>query len=641
MTLFSLARRNVLGNLKNYGIYFISMIFSVVIYYTFVSLRYSEEIAAHVQKWEGMRSVFQQASIILILFAAVFIWYSNSFFTKKRKKEIGLYALLGVRKRKIGTMLLYENIMMGIGAVGIGIVLGTLLSKLFAMLFLKLLDASVDVSFRISPDAILNTLLVFALIIGVTSMHSYRLIYRFQLVDLFKAEQEGESVPKPSAVSAVLAVVLLAVGYYTVFQPMTTSGQMARNFLLIFGCLIAGTYLLFRYALIFILKLAQKVKTRYYSGMNMIVTAQLMYRIRGNTRMFTMIALLSALTLCAVTVGSSEYVTLKEDAEEEAPFSYMHISQGRGFDAQVRNVVEKDAEHPITAQLDLPIIRLKADVTNFYYHPSSYSPTDVPIKLISASMYNKASEALDRPLRIELQGNDTAVIQPRFATFTDREVLGNTIGFHASAGSQTLTVTQLAIGRVLPWSFPDACFIVSDSLFAKLQPGADLAIYKGYIVKDQGSTKQTSNELMKLKNEQNAMSSYYFQFLQNMESAGLDLFTLGFLGLVFLAATGCMIYFKQLTDTHEDKERYAMLRKIGVSRKEIRTTIAKMTLFVFMLPLVLGVVHSVMVLKALTTIQLIGGNLFVPVMTTIVLYAAIYFGYFVLCLSASDRIVSR
>ncbi|NOU69120.1 FtsX-like permease family protein [Paenibacillus sp. LMG 31461] len=641
MTLFSLARRNVIGNLKNYLIYFISMIFSVVIYYTFVSLRYSEEIAANMQKWEGMKSVFTQASIVLILFVAVFIWYSNSFFTKKRKKEVGLYALLGVRKRKIGTMLFYENMMMGIGAVAVGIVLGTLLSKLFAMMFLKLLDSTVEVSFSISSEAIVNTLIVFAIIIVVTSIHSYRLIYRFQLVELFKAEQEGEQVPKPSALSAVLAIGLLILGYWTVFQPMTTSAQLGRNFLIIFATLIAGTYLLFRYALIYILKIAQKTKSRYYKGMNMISTAQLIYRIRGNTRMFTMIALLSALTLCAVTVGSSSYFTITKEAEEEAPFSYMHISQGASFDGQVSAMLEQDKEHPIEAKLDVPIIRITADVTNFYYHPSGHDAKAVPIKLISASMYNKTSDVLNRQGLIELQDNDVAIIQPRYATFTDNEVVGNTISFNSQTGSQTLTVKQRIVGRIVPWSFPDLVFIVSDSLYAKLVPGSDEVTYKGYVVKNQGSTKLTSNSLMKLKTEQNGLSSYYYQYRQNMESAGMDIFTLGFLGLVFLAATGCMIYFKQLTDANEDKERYAMLRKIGVSRKEIRTTIAKQTLFVFMLPLILGVMHSIMVLKALTSIQMISGEILIPVITTTVLYAAIYFCYFVLCLGASNRIVSR
>ncbi|MDQ0917900.1 ABC transporter permease [Paenibacillus sp. V4I5] len=641
MTLFSLAKRNVLGNIKNYLIYFISMIFSVVIYYTFVSLRYSEEIATNVQKWEGMRSVFSQASIILILFATIFIWYSNSFFTKKRKKEVGLYSLLGVRKRTIGTMLFYENMLMGAGAVAVGIVLGTLLSKLFAMMFLKLLDSAVEVSFRISPDAILNTVIVFAVIIFLTSIHSYRLIYRFQLVQLFQAEQEGEHMPKPSAFTAVIAVLLLAFGYWLVFQPMTTGTQMGRNFLLILGSIIVGTYLLFRSAIVYLLKLVQKTRSHYYKGMNIISTSQLLYRIQGNTRMFTMIALLSALTLCAVTVGSGAYYTLTKEAEEEAPFSFMHISQGESFDKQISEILHKDLEHPITEKLDVPIIRVTADLTDFYYHPSSYQANAVPIKLLSANTYNQTSEALNREGQIQLNDNEIAVIKPKYASFSVSDVEGDLITFGNGGGNVSLPISKLIEGRVLPWGFPDLSFIVSDSLYTKLLQGSESVTYKAYKVNDQQTTKETSKALIKLKTDKNEMSTYYYQYRQGLESAGMNIFTLGFLALVFLAATGCMIYFKQLTDAHADKNRYDILRKIGVSRKEIRATVAKQTLFVFMLPLILGVLHTVMILKALTTIQLIGGNLIVPILTSIIAYAAIYLSYYVLCVSSFHRIVNR
>src|SRR5690554_6688827 len=153
MTLFSLARKNVAGNYRNYLIYFVSMIFSVVIYYTFVSLQYNPDILASMES-PSMKNfvsdVFFQASIMLILFVAVFIWYSNSFFTRQRKKEVGLYSLLGMRKKTIGSMLFYENLIMSIVAIAIGIVVGTLLSKVFAMILVKLLDSTVQVSFQIS-----------------------------------------------------------------------------------------------------------------------------------------------------------------------------------------------------------------------------------------------------------------------------------------------------------------------------------------------------------------------------------------------------------------------------------------------------------------------------------------------------------
>src|SRR5690606_16722425 len=130
------------------------MIFSVVIYYTFVSLQYSPEVQEAIESSDSMLNIFIAGSAVLILFVAIFIFYSSSFFTKKRKKEVGLYSLLGLKKKTIGKMLFYEIIIMSGIAVIIGIVIGTILSKLFTMIVLKLLDTAVEVSFGLSIEAI-------------------------------------------------------------------------------------------------------------------------------------------------------------------------------------------------------------------------------------------------------------------------------------------------------------------------------------------------------------------------------------------------------------------------------------------------------------------------------------------------------
>src|SRR5690606_5876652 len=174
------------------------MIFSIVIYFTFVSLKYDETISATTESSQKISSVFNAASVVLIIFVAIFIWYSNSFFTRKRKKEIGLYSLLGVRKKQIGRLLFYENFLMGIIALFIGILLGFVLSKFFASVLMKVMGYDVMANFAVSSAAIINTIIVFTLITVVTSFHGYRLIYRFKLIDLFQADKEGEERPRAS-----------------------------------------------------------------------------------------------------------------------------------------------------------------------------------------------------------------------------------------------------------------------------------------------------------------------------------------------------------------------------------------------------------------------------------------------------------
>jgi len=144
----------------------------------------------------------------------------------------------------------------------LGIVIGNLLSKLFAMILLKLLDSTIEVRFSISLKAIVSTLLVFAVIMIFTSIRAYRVIYRFKLIELFQADHAGEATPKASITVTFCAVLLIAFGYWLVFQPMETSAQMGIHFLLFLGSLISGTYLLFRTGIIYMLKAAKKKTNR-------------------------------------------------------------------------------------------------------------------------------------------------------------------------------------------------------------------------------------------------------------------------------------------------------------------------------------------------------------------------------------------
>jgi len=642
VTLFSLVRKNIIGNFKNYLLYFVSMILSVVIFYTFSSLQYSPEIQISIKSSAGVLSIFTQASVLLILFVAIFIWYSNSFFTRKRKGEIGLYSLLGVRKRTIGRMLFYENMIMGAIATAIGIVLGTLLSKLFTMIFLRLLESSFQVSFSIPWKAILTTFIVFTVITLLTSVQAYRLIYRFKLVELFVADKEGDSLPRTSFPSAVVGIAILAFAYWLTFQPITTNAEFGTYFSLIAAGLISGTYLLFRFVVLSLLKLFKRNRSFYYTGLNLIGLSQLMYRITGNVRLFTIIALLSAFTICAVSVGYSSHYNIGQMSSTASPFSYYHLSQGDAFDKEAEQIIAADGEHPLKAQLDMPVIETIADASALPFTPSNYAPEEVPVKLIAASTFNQAQEALDRSARAELKEQEAAVVRPMYTELSASDVEGLGIGVKLPEGSVDLVITGVFEERVSGWSFPDVVVVVSDALFANAQAQIEPQLYKAYNVSGQESTGDTVAKLSALEGMDSAnLISYYTEYRRRLEEGGMNIFVLGFLGLVFLAATGSMIYFKQLTEARADKQRYAILRKIGVSRKDIRTTVAKQTLFVFALPLVVGLLHSAVILRALAGINLINGDLTVPISTSMIFYAVVYLIYYGLCVQTYNQIVTR
>lgn len=331
MTLFDVVKKNMKGNFKSYLIYFISMLFSVVIYYTFVSLQYSTEIARGIESSEAMESIFMVASVILILFVSVFILYSNRTFARKRKKEVGLYSLLGLQKKTIGRMLFYENFIMGIIVLIIGIAVGTFLSRLFSMILVRLLGIVIDVGMVFSLKAVINTTIVFIAIILLTSIQGYRLIYKFKLIELFRAEQVGEQEPKASVISGILAVLSLILGYWFAFQRFSDNQEVLKNISISLVGIILGTILLFSSAVVLLLKMKKRNRKSYYNGMNLIITSNLVYRIKDNSRILSVISLLSAVALSAVSVGVGMYYGFEQNSRLATPFSYMYISQDETF----------------------------------------------------------------------------------------------------------------------------------------------------------------------------------------------------------------------------------------------------------------------------------------------------------------------
>jgi putative ABC transport system permease protein len=189
-----------------------------MIYFTFTSIKYNTQVQEVVGLSKAFSTVFKAASIVIAIFVTIFIWYSNSFFIRKRKKEVALYSLLGIRKKQIARMLFYENIVMGTVALAAGILMGSLFSKLFIMILIRLMGFSANIIFMIPLKAVINTTVVFIILFLITSIHGYSLIYRFKLIDLFKAENQGEGEAKTSVFRSIVSVLLIGGGYIELKQ---------------------------------------------------------------------------------------------------------------------------------------------------------------------------------------------------------------------------------------------------------------------------------------------------------------------------------------------------------------------------------------------------------------------------------------
>ncbi|MDI6534228.1 ABC transporter permease [Bacillus mycoides] len=647
MTLSSIALRNIQRNFKDYFVYFASMIFSIVIYFTFKALQYNSQMEKAAEASKKISGAFQVSSVMLIIFVAVFIIYSNGFFTRKRKKEVGLYSLLGIRKRQIGKMLFYENMLMGLMSLIIGIAIGSVLSKLFLELLVSMMGLNLNVHFEVPMAAIIDTAIIFFVIILYTSLQGYRLIYRFKLIELFRAEREGEAMPKGSVIMALISVFLIGSGYFLALMFM--KAVMYANFmavaLYILLATVLGTYLLFMFFTVFVLKRARNNKSSFYNGMNMITTSQLLYRIKGNAKSLATISILSAVTLTAVGTSVTMYYNTFTQSKAVAPYSYSYEKKDAELDKKVNAIFAEEKEnHPVKDQFEVEMVPVKGKFegakVDFIFN-MNYSISE-KYQFISQSEFNKLAKKIDAET-VNIATGEAFIYDSSYIEGYEfsPEYKGNKAVFQI--GNETKTLTIQGANNNAITNLGELVVVVSDEMYEQAKQAFGTRVVKNIDVKDERSSKVLTEKLTKvIPASESEMAppfrDFYTGFHMGLEATGLMMFIGMFLGLVFLLATGSIIYFKQLTEASADRERYVVLHKVGVTKQEMKKAIAKQVSFIFAIPLVIGILHSLFALKGLGNI--LPFEIMIPLLISIGVYSVIYIGYYFLTVRSYYKIVS-
>ncbi|CEI80541.1 Bacitracin export permease protein BceB [Oceanobacillus oncorhynchi] len=613
MTLFDLALKNIRRNMKSYGLYIGSTIFSIIIYFTFAMLKHSDDISGLAETSKQMQAVMSASAFVLMIFVAIFILYSNSFFMKKRKKEVALYSLLGVRKRSIGFLLFFENIVIGLIALVIGVGLGFLLSQALLALLLKLMGLSLSVGFAFSMQAVIETVVVFFLIFLVTSLLGYRVIYKFKLIDLFHAEKKGEVQPKARILSALNGVLALAGAYWLALQDLMTSSAW-RIFglampLIIIGFTILGSYLLFNSVLVYVLNLLKKSKNWAWKGLNLMTSSQLLYRIRGNAKTLTIIATLSATTITAGGAIFGTYYNTEKNVEQFTPFSFMWEGEEQDIDSGiVEDAVSFEAKD----------ITIEGEV----YDQSYY--------VIDEETFMKLTEALGWDVEnVDLAKDEVIMADPFYDERLEEKAATVEVGNDVKAVDQFFEQPLFNIQTL-----PGITLVMDDASFQELDGGE--GTYQAVQTADYKDHLELSKELeAKTEHFSSAVQSYQ----DSIESSGAMLFVGSFLGLVFLVATGSIIFFKMMTEAEEDKGKYTVLYKIGVSKKEMKKTVRYQVGLIFLAPLVLGLMHGAVALMAFS--NLLDMNLWEPVIIWMAAYTLIYILYYVVTVRGFNKTITQ
>ncbi|MFD1205285.1 MULTISPECIES: ABC transporter permease [Sporosarcina] len=652
MTLYDVVLKNLKYNIRKYFLYIASLLFSVLIYFTFVSLQYNEQIGEAFGREDKMGPLLTGVSVILSLFIMIFVWYSNTFFITNRKQEIGLYSLVGGTKKEIGRMLFYENMSLSLLALGIGIGLGQLFSTLFSMILLKVMGISIIVQFSMNPVAILQTVIVFLFIMTIASLQGYFLAYRFELIELFQAKHKIQKQWKPSYLLALLAIVLIGFGYWSLlhaYESTSWSKHFGRNFTIILIVLVIGSFLLFHSGTSFLIHLWQKRKKAYYRWKNLLTLTQLKSRLRSNGLLLTVISVLNGMTLVAFGFAYTIYFNTLQTLEDHVPYSYQFDVQSSSIDDEMTKILSNNEEHPVIFDETFEYAMVPGSASELELVPGGYLYYEDSFAVLPVSTYNSLAGKLSR-LPIDSIGDGEAVMVGRnfIGSQKEDENVGSTLTLMSLEGELPIRIIHNKVESLFSYEVQPSVLIVSDRLYEQLSRGATIHGTRVIKIDDQKESARLTKDLKAVYEWDEEQTTEFepnkgfYSFSESFETAqsiyGLLIFVFGFMGLVFLVATGSVIYFKTLTEAAEDRRRYEMLRKIGLSRRKVKKLIVRQTFLLFLLPLVVGIAHSSMILTALSNVMDI--NFLYPVSTSIAIYTCLYGLYYKLTVETANKLVN-
>lgn len=641
--------------MKHYYLYFFALIFSVTLYFSFMTLQYNPSIIEATAASGTATTGFKVASFLLYFIVLFFVLYANHLFIKQRSKEIGLYQLIGMTKGLVARLIALENIVLFVGAVVIGMVMGLLSSRLFAMILLKILHFDDVVALTFNKDAIVNTTVVFSLLLIVILIQMAWMVKRTTLLSLFTASKQADERVKRFSIIQMLigafGLALIIYGYYKSTQLFTSSiGDPFLNMLLILATTIGGTFLVFRYSVSFLLNLLRLSKKGHLNLIDVLAVTPIMHRMKGNAKSLTLITVLTAVSLAITTLSYISYYSADATAKNQVPADYISVD---GREATFLKALEEKEIAYRTEQYEMTMVQL--DLAEIVPEGSMFElmeGTIVEYNVLKLSEYQQIHPEL------HLQQGE-GIITSYDGFMAQTLPLEAPFDIPLAHGEQffPVKVKDVHDDPLLAWQLTYGAFVivVEDSLFEQLKASNEINPLK------QDATQQTSiyladdkdvataEELYKqtaanILSEQEGertkyLSSLYSVTQSNLNMYGMTIFITAFLGLAFLLATGSILYFKQMSEADEEMASYSILRKIGYSQQEILRGVMIKQLFNFGVPLAIGLLHSYFAVKS--GWFFFGTELVEPLIITMVLYIALYSIFAFLSINYYKKVIKQ
>ncbi|MGO1043421.1 ABC transporter permease [Clostridioides difficile] len=641
MSLFKIAIKNVKKNFLSYFMYFVSIVFSVFIFFSFKSIEYNEALSLLGRK---AKIGINTSSIVIVVFVFLFIYYSNSFFFNRRRQEIGTYRLIGMRKNQIGRIFLYETFLMGAFAILIGISLGFLFSKLMAMILVKLMKEIIVVKMTLSIRALIQTLGIFLIIFVVIGIRNIIVISNKKIVELFKKSPEKYTNKRFIKLKGILGVLLIVFSYLMSVSYFIVENIMFSVFILI--TIIPGTFLFFSSIMSIIIDVAKKKKSFYYKGRNLIAFSELEFKLKNNSRVLAIIAILIATSVTMLGFTISLYYDIDRNINENYKYSYTINAENSFVNNEIDKLLYKYKENnKILFDKTVELINRDVKFRLYYKKGGLYRENTVLVDFIKESDFKKLRQYQNSNYE-ELTSKEHVYYvsdsyKKMFLKSTGTQKID--VYLKEKENMSLFTVQKNILEPEINSQSTFDLIVVKDKVFNRLKSDGESRLLRLIDIKNE---KKEFYMSLRLKNivDKNMESTYPFNFTSSVENynnlirlSGLMLFIGIFLSVVFLLCTGSIILFKQLSNIYDDKERYIMLKKLGANNQDIEKIISKQLKVVFLLPLIIGTIHNLFAMSIAQ--KFITRSLFTPIIITLVIYYISYFIYYFITLKYAQNMI--
>ncbi|MBT2682855.1 FtsX-like permease family protein [Bacillus sp. ISL-37] len=642
MSINQIMLRNLKKNLKNYYLYIFALIFSVALYFAFVTLQYDPAMDETKGSIKGGAAI-KAASVLLVGIVTIFLLYANNIFIKRRSKEIGLFQLIGMTKSRIFRILTAENIILYYTSLALGIFLGFSVSKLILLILFKITQVDGIASLNFSVTALTQTLIVFTCIFGVIMLMNFVFIKRQSILSLFRVISSSESKAKKlsllESITGFLGILLIIAGYYVSSQlfngNFTTVSQLFLAMTFILVSVIIGTYLFYKGSVSTIANLIRKKKDGYLNINEVLSLSSIMFRMKTNAVLLTIITTVSALAIGLLSLSYISYYSAEQIAKNNVPANFSFVTDDAfnrfGEDLSANGIPFKETKIEVLQA----VINAEA-IIGLKMEEYTQDPKAMSVSVISEKSVDGFELAKDESY---LTGYSD--IMMKFISMKDSgpiELIGN---------KNTLPLRYLGMKKDYPVSRyfgGSPVVVVDDSVFKKLKGDLNPSIQKssslyiGVDIKDEKDLIKANTLFNEKKyNEEGMNESRLDNTNIQKRQMGLAMFIVGFLGLTFLVTSGCILYFKQMDQSEDEKPNYTILRKLGFTQGDLLRGIQAKQAFNFGIPLVIGLMHSYFAVKS--GWFLFGTELWLPMFIVMVLYTLLYSTFGILSVIHSKKVI--